>query len=216
MGRKIPIEKLSELHDFVEQREENHNSNLSSYIDQINTLEIRTNNLENQLKSQPTSTQRGERKMDEQKLLQNLQDIADVNKDGQIDKVDVGMFFKYLATIYSSLVALISALFGINESYLKTNWTIFIVLLIVSILATILIIYIKDIISKKDKKIQSVQEKIVEQGKSIIKMEYNAMETEHKHNLELLNKDFVLRVRDEMLKDEYNKLIKNVTEKKGE
>jgi len=203
---KIPIAKFSELTEFVTENIEHNNTILGSYCEHINGMEYRLAKLEYDQVGGLSPNRKGDQMSDSQKFLENIDRIADLNNDGIIDKVDFGMFFKYIATIYTSLVTLISILFGVDETFFKENWPVFIILLIVSILTTAAILYVKSIVNKKDEKIRATQAKAKEMAKTITKLEYDAIKSEHVHDLENISKDFLIKVKDEMAKEEFAKL----------
>ncbi len=205
---KIPIVRFGELTEFVTENIEHNNTILESYCQHINGMEQRLANLEYTQYGSISPYQKGDQMGSSQKFLENIDKMADLNNDGTIDKVDAGMFFKYVATILTSLVTLISVLFGVDENFVKENWPMYFVLLFISVLTTIGILYVKSIVVKKDEKIKANQEKARELVKTITRLEYEAMETNHTHQLDIINKDFLLKIKDAMAKEEFAKISK--------
>lgn len=202
---KVPITRMNELAEFVTENIEHNNAILSSYCDHINGIEHRLQTLE-YLKEPGINPNIGDQMPDQNKFLENIDKIADLNGDGIIDKVDATMFFKYIAAIYSSLVTLISVLFGVDETFFKENWPVYIILLFVSALFTVLLLYIKNIKAEKDAKIKATINTAKDLAKEITKLEYADMEKDHKHQLELIEKDFVIKTRDEMINSKFEEL----------
>jgi hypothetical protein len=207
---KVPISKFGELTEYVTENIEHNNAILSSYCDHINGMEARLASMEYLLAGGVSPSNTGDFMGDSHKFIENIDKMADLNNDGTIDKVDAGMFFKYIATIYTSLVTLISVLFGVDEEFFKENWPVYFVLLFVSILTTVGILYVKSIVVKKDEKIRANQEKARELVKTITRLEYEAIETNHSHQLENISKDFLIKIKDEMAKEEFAKISKSI------
>lgn len=205
---KIPIAKFGELTEFVTENIEHNNTILESYCEHINGMERRLATLEYNQFGSISPNRKGDQMGSSQKFLENIDKMAELNNDGTIDKVDAGMFFKYVATILTSLVTLISVLFGVDENFIKENWPMYFVLLFISILTTVGILYVKSIVVKKDEKIKANQEKARELVKTITRLEYEAMETNHTHQLDIINKDFLLKIKDAMAKEEFAKISK--------
>ena len=127
--------------------------------------------------------------------------FSDLDGNGMVDISDFKIGIKYFSMIYLGLMSIMYTLIGEDLTALKDNTYFMVVFGVLAGIFTLIGVIARKRVNGKEKEIKRLKELNTTQGALLYTQQMEMSEAMHMNTLELMEKDFQLRIKDKIVQE---------------